>query len=272
MKKLVLVDLDMTLIDRGYSLTLPPEQLIAAIVSAQAKGVVIGLNSDSNFPTLEAWHDRLGLNGPIISERGSRIWLPGSLDQIETSSAAARLFPDLKEDFIRRLPSVCPIILRGDANKLQAEYRPCVGEKRVIIINDYRERSLSFFARQAGPEGKLVIDNGLLDQAASLLRNLAQSRYPLIWRENDEDNNPDYGIYILHTKSSQKRWAVSELLDRWCLDNAWMVGDSLPDFIDDERVLHVAVANAKEEFKRRAAVTTKEALTGGVAEFLWSFI
>ncbi|MFA5154981.1 MAG: HAD hydrolase family protein [Patescibacteria group bacterium] len=269
MSKLVLLDLDLTLINREYHLTLPLDQVRLIIGAAKGKGAVIGLNSDSSYHTLSGWYELLGLNGPIISERGARIWLPGQADQIEVSSLAANLFPRLKADFIQNLLSAGEQVLVGDANKLQAAYQPHLGQKKIIIINDYRVRSLSFFARRVAEDGKLVIDSELLDKAVALLTSLIHN-YPWLEQDKDEDKNPDYGIYILHSLSSQKYQAAAKLLNSLNLDQMWMVGDNLPDFIADPRVKHAAVSNARDQFKARADLITTGAITAGVMEFLQS--
>ncbi|MFA5886368.1 MAG: HAD hydrolase family protein [Patescibacteria group bacterium] len=268
MDTLVLIDLDLTLINREYNLTLPLDQVCAAISEAKKNGVMIGLNSDSSHHTLIDWYKKLGLDGPIILERGAVIFRPGLMGYIDISSDSARLFSQLRQDFVEILPSICPNILCGDANVIQATYRPWLGEEKFIIINDYRQRSLSFFARQLGKDGKLLIDSVLLNQAAALLNSLIQDKYPTLAQEKDEDNNPDYGVYILHSLFSKKHRAVVKLLDELKLDQIWMIGDSLSDFIDDVRVKHVAVSNARDSFKEKANFITKGAITEGVIEFL----
>lgn len=268
--KLVLIDLDMTLIDKSYNLTLPLEEVRSAVSQAQARGFIVGLNSDSGSVTLKDWGDKLGLNGPVISERGALIWLPMYFRPVEFASLAARQFPELNEDFINNLPSIGLTILGGNANVLQAEYQSGQVGERIIIINNYRERSLSFFARKVDDDGKLVIDSELLNWAVFLLQSIIKAKYPAIEAEMDEDNNPDYGIYILHSARSQKQTAVVWLLEESLLSEVWMVGDSMSDLISDERVNHVAVANASEPFKQKAKIIMEQPITAGVVEFLQS--
>lgn len=267
MNKLVLMDLDLTLIDRGYNLTVPLDQIRPVVAAAKMRGITMGLNSDSPYESLRRWYDSLGLNGPIISERGARVYLPDWPTPIDFSSPGASLFPRLREDFIKNLPSVCSHVLCGDANNLQAQPRPDPVGDKFIIVNGYRERSISFFARQVGPDGKLIAEPDLLKKAASLLNDLAQ-KYPLLWEERDIDDNPDYCIYIMHSRISQKHSTVVRLLNEFNLEQLWMVGDNLPDFIDDLRVNHVAVANARDTFKAKAKIITAKPITEGVLEFL----
>ena len=72
--KLVLLDLDNTLVDANYCLTSPEEEFCDMVVKLAKKNVHIGLCSDSAIITLRQWTDRLDLTGPIIGERGAVIW------------------------------------------------------------------------------------------------------------------------------------------------------------------------------------------------------
>ncbi len=271
--RIVLVDLDLTLVDKQYNLTVPLERVREVVERVQGGDVVIGLNSDSGFATLTEWRQKLGLNGPIISERGARIWLPDQPEQIELTSPAARLFPRLRErlcSLLQNQPGLT--VLCGNANQIQASRRPTDRNGKVLIINDQRQRSLSFFARSVDIEGNLTVDQKLLESTVEAFRESTATDYVSIWKEKDEDVNPNYGIYILHLAGTQKNNAVVRLLDMFDLPDLWMIGDSSSDLIDDQRVNHVAVANARAEFKEKARVITRQSLTEGVIEFLQKLV
>lgn len=79
--RLVLLDLDNTLIDADYCLTVPENEFRTVIQELANKGVHVGLCSDSAVITLRQWADRLGLTRPIVAERGAVVW--DSARQIE---------------------------------------------------------------------------------------------------------------------------------------------------------------------------------------------
>lgn len=69
--KLVLIDLDKTLIDTNYQ---PNDGRInSEIKRLQNGGWQLGLSSDTPLLTLQRWSDIFGMSGPIIAERGALI-------------------------------------------------------------------------------------------------------------------------------------------------------------------------------------------------------
>src|SRR5437588_3343222 len=68
--KIILLDLDGTLIDKEYRLTVSDEYIKATIKSIQDKNVLVGINSDTPLLPLRSWAHHLGMRGPLIAEKG----------------------------------------------------------------------------------------------------------------------------------------------------------------------------------------------------------
>ena len=101
--KLVLLDLDNTLVDADYRLTVPEKEFHAVVQELTRKDVRVGLCSDSAVITLRQWADRLKLTGPIVAERGAVLW--NSSQQIENilDVPGTAWFRELRESFINAI-------------------------------------------------------------------------------------------------------------------------------------------------------------------------
>src|SRR3989338_11517160 len=67
---LILLDVDETLVDIDYKLTCPASEWHAALRRAEARGAIIGLNSDSAYDTLQKRAVAYGIGGPVVAGRG----------------------------------------------------------------------------------------------------------------------------------------------------------------------------------------------------------
>src|ERR1700719_2725895 len=73
--RVILCDLDGTLINRQYELTVPLPNLVSIIQSKQSEGFLVGLNSDTPILPLRAWARELGMKGPLLGEKGQLLCL-----------------------------------------------------------------------------------------------------------------------------------------------------------------------------------------------------
>jgi len=269
--KLVLLDLDNTLIDADYCLTVPENKFRAVVRELTGNGVCIGLCSDSAIITLRQWADRLGLTGPIIAERGAVVWdsarqIGNILDISETA-----WFRGLRESFVgavmRNFPDATIII--GDATRFVKDRRMNAAlTQQVFAINGFRVASFSFFAcRPKNDQSALEPDPELLGQASALCVEIVathgKNKEDLFW-----DENPRCGILIVHARTTEKRRGISTLIGQLMPEQTVMIGDSLSDFLDLPHVAQYAVGNADPHYKAKATFVAKRPLTEGVIECL----
>lgn len=267
MQRLVLLDLDKTLIDADYRLTADPGP---AIRTCTERGIRLGLCSDSSLPLLQQWASRVGIVGPIVAERGAVVWDP--VRDVETCihPRETRFFPDLTREFVRRAVSlpVPPAIFFGDAPELIRKGIMSLPEEEcLLLVNKYRRFSFSFYTRRFDREKKIfVVDGESLRSFAALAEELAAT---YIGTDLDWDKNPEYGIVIAHAACTHKRLAVEAILETLDASAAVaMVGDSIVDFIDHPRVAQYAVANASERYRAQCSFVSSRPFTEGVCDIL----
>ncbi len=63
MKKIVIFDLDSTLIGKSYELTLPHDVVQEKFRLFQEQGNIVGLCSDSPMPTMKRWAEKCNIKG-----------------------------------------------------------------------------------------------------------------------------------------------------------------------------------------------------------------
>jgi hydroxymethylpyrimidine pyrophosphatase-like HAD family hydrolase len=267
---IVLFDLDETLIDRTYSLNVDVERLRAEFRAAIAQGAVLGLNSDTPLPSLKETYDAWGLNGPIVAERGAQLYRRTG-EVIDLVPHAAD-FQRVRQRFVHELSRDGDVCIRfAQAFDLEEVTRNAPADARLVVIHPYRERSLSFWTRRGGRSGDAAHDPELLQAATQKLSELIAQEFPALSRDLDIDRNLKYCICVMTLRATQKTAAVKRLLDEW--PRVFMIGNSMSDWIDSDRVIHGAVANADDAFKQR--VRTQEGgriaqaeLTEGAIELL----
>jgi hydroxymethylpyrimidine pyrophosphatase-like HAD family hydrolase len=269
--KLVLLDLDDTLIDTDYCLTVPENEFRAVIQELNDKGVCVGLCSDSAVITLRQWVDRLGLTGPIVAERGAVVW--DSARQIENILDIPRTvwFREFRESFINAVMRNFPdaTIMIGDATRLVKDRRVNTAlTQQVFAVNGFRVASFSFFAcRLKSDQLTLEPDSELLKCASALAAEIVvtygKKKEDLFWNENSQ-----CGILTVHARITEKWRGISVLINQLKPDQTVMVGDGMSDFLDLPHVAQYAVGNADPRYKLKAAFVAERSLTEGVIECL----
>lgn len=273
-KGLVLLDIDETIIDKRYRLTVDVEILRAALRRAEDAGLEVGLNSDSALPSMQDRAREWGIKGPLLAEK-SVVHIQGESPattpihpQLSEFTALRRAFIDKLEEMARRDASIQ--ILSGDANAIVSNLDNAADlrteTETLVVVNMLRGHSLSCFVRKRRGVQWLADE----DASAHILRILASAgeSFADLWSDRHEDVNPAYGIIILHHKDSHKRTAVDHLLSLKPYERVYMIGDSYADYLDDPRVTQLAVANAHEEYRALCSVVAKSDRTAGVIELI----
>lgn len=260
--RLILIDLDKTLIDATYQVT--NIRIYDEIKRVQALGWQLGLSSDTPLEPLRRWLNEFGLNGPIVAERGALLKLR---DGKEISAhESGEYFSELKRtlsDYMtqQRIPFFygdATQLIRNDLNLLN------MVDDHIVLLQAYRRHSLGFYTRKVDATGKLTPDNdGLLSMMHTVQRMIGSPSFRLV-----EDINPEYGIYILSPEEVSKRTATLILMKELGIFEIGMIGDSTTDILGEDIAIHYAVGNARDEFKKISKYSSPHANTNGVVDIL----
>jgi len=269
--KIVLLDLDNTLIDADYNLTSSEDELRSIARELAKRDVHVGLCSDSAVITLKQWTNRLGFSGPIVAERGAVIWNLALQTEEVLEPSTTEWFRELRELFVRKISRDFPgaTIMLGDATRFVKDRPVNVAlTSQVFAVNGFRAASFSFFACRPNqdrsslvPNAELLIPAGRI--VAELIESLGKNKENLFW-----DENLQYGILIVHALTTEKWRGVSTLIDRLKPEQMIMVGDGVSDFLGLPNVTQYAVGNADPRYKEKSVFVSDRALTEGVIDCL----
>lgn len=269
--KLVLLDLDNTLIGADYNLTVSEDELRTTVSGLSKRDIRIGLCSDSALITLRQWSKRLKLTGPIVAERGAVIWDPIQQTEELIGTSTTGWFRELRELFVSKIlrDFPCATIILGDATRfVKDRAMSSFLTEKIFAVNGFRTASFSFFAfRPNQDRTSIVPDAELLDSASSIvsdtIESLGMTKSNLFW-----DENPMCGILIVHALTTKKWRGVSALMDRLKPEKVVMVGNGMSDFLELQNVLQYAVGNADPRYKEKSSFVAQRSLTEGVIECL----
>jgi hydroxymethylpyrimidine pyrophosphatase-like HAD family hydrolase len=273
-RRIVLLDLDGTLIDQEYKLTVSEESIRALIDKIQSRNTLVGLNSDTPLMPLRLWARRLGLKGPLIAEKGQVLALSPTEEPL-LEIKMRDYFKQLRQRVILTAPEKfeAAFVGVGDVTEFIREGGHVYGVDRcAILINGYRQCSFSAYA--LGSEGKrLVKDPEIFDQFCDFVLSLVSNNLSSL---DVPDRNADYGILILHEKGASKSIGVKRLMGILGTDIEYvMIGDGDSDMIDTDHSIRLcAVGNAsprlKETVCESGGIIAHETFTKGVLEILAS--
>jgi hydroxymethylpyrimidine pyrophosphatase-like HAD family hydrolase len=272
-KKIILCDLDGTLLNKQYELTAPLHILVRAVQAKQTEGYVIGLNSDTPLLPLRTWASRFGMEGPLISEKGQLLSIsPHSPEQVYGKMSA--FFRRLRQQVMIRAHEEIPraFVGVGDVTEFIIQGGGVYGVDRcAVLINGYRQCSFSAYAL-ASNHGRLnAQDSELFERFCELVTSVVGDDEKLL---DVADKNHDYGILILHEKGASKSLAVERLIKQAGDDaEIVMIGDRDADIISVSHEIKLcAVGNASPSLKARAhetgGIVAHKAFTEGVLEIL----
>lgn len=242
-ENLVMFDLDGTIIDNDYKLT--DDRFPEAIHRAQRAGLTIGLSSDTPYSQLDWWRSSLGMNGPIIAEKGAVVELDRQMmfDESlkrEVDGSIRRTLEYLRERDGTR-------VIEGNATQnVKAELANDVSESTVVYLNTLSMCSLRYFVRR-NKGGRAEIDDTLTQAVIDELRQFE----PAIATKS-VDNNPTFGLMIVGDVRIDKRYGTKKLLSQCTVGQLIMVGNSMGDYIGEDIAELYGVANTVDDYKNRS--------------------
>lgn len=213
----------------------------------------------------------------VVSSWSFRRFLSLVLSTVIHTSGRARPWAVTRDRAIVEWPSASKSVQSGETMACHGrEIDRCLAgaprdAERLVLLNTSRERSLGFFVRRAVGDGTFVFDDATLRRVVSALTEVAERGFPTIWSRADLDVNDECCVCILHHRDTTKRAGVTRLLDELGLRRRVMIGNGLSDYIDDGRVVHGAVGNARAELKALASRVAGTAVTEGALELLEHF-
>jgi len=274
-RKLILIDLDKTLIDRNYKTTLPEAHLATFFTEVQGVGVTIGISSDSAIGTIEDFARRCSIRGPIIAENGSLVSTLAKPGIFEKNMPGKNFFPKLRGVLSEKLHDKTTVVIIGNANPLAvllkgSNYNLGVVDT-IILINGYRQASISFFVIKK-TRGVWKSTNGSMEKVLEAVKEIAIANLGIYYDECCFDINPEYGICIIRKKGMQKSSAIPRIKRKYPGYRIFVIGDSMGDFYDVEGITHCAVSNASREFKKRCQLVAKKPYSKGVVELIGEIV
>jgi hydroxymethylpyrimidine pyrophosphatase-like HAD family hydrolase len=285
-RKLLLFDWDKTIQEPDSTWPFKNRVFKSLIKAKQKAGWYIGLNSDTPYDRLFNWYSQLGMNGPILAEKGLVIGFPGLL-QMQPIVRTEQLFSEIRLQLIQRLSQKNDVTFyMGDNVDFvrKVRYIP-PGRPIFVALDAYRMCSLGLIVCNVEKSGQLQIGNGSAwDEIHQLVADTLPDN-PLI---GEMDTGGRYGGFIgVTTQGAAKRNGLAALYRQWPFDRVVMVGDSLPDYMDLHQALrndpvakgvdwscvpqveHYAVANAHEDYFNIEDVTLlNKTYLDGCIEFL----
>jgi hydroxymethylpyrimidine pyrophosphatase-like HAD family hydrolase len=257
--KVAFLDIDGTLIDRTYNITDP--NIYQAIQNTQENGWILGLSSDTPYEAMRIWSKRFGLNGPIVAEKGS---VTEYKDELQYDKYEAELFlasrSRIEEAFKDQGINIWlgnPVEAIREGNKLGDE-----GDL-VVLINELRKCSLSFFVRRVQQDGSLGFDARSTEDLIDTARTLYPDYEDLV-----EDVNHDFGLLIVARDYVSKRYGSKRLMRSMRVGQFGMIGNSIADYVGSDIATHYAVGDANVDFKKVADYVSEKPLTSGVVDIL----
>lgn len=272
-KRVILLDIDETLLTPDYQLTVSIERFRHLVRSVQSDGTYVGLNSDTPLFPLRSWAHRLDLKGPLIGEKGQVLSLSHE-DPPQLLGRMTDFFQNLRRQLILRAQEAFPrtFVGLGDVTEFIRQGGRIYGEdQHAVLINSYRQCSFSGYALDLHNGGRLVNSGAIYNHFCNLVLSLARGEQE---RLEEADRNDRYGILILHEKGASKNRGFKRLIERIGTDvEYYMIGDSLSDRIKLEMPVKLcAVGNASPEFKKivreSGGVVSQKPFTDGVVEIL----
>ncbi len=261
--KLLLVDLDKTLIDSSYQIT--DQDIFEEIQRVQSLGWQIGLSSDTPLEIMQNWKREFGMNGPIIAERGALLQLVDGTE-IELIQNSREYFINLRKEFVSQVSNKNIPLYIGDAVSFLRNKTKLTGstDKNIVLVNAYRKCSLGFWGRSIDNSGELNVDNSLMEE---LLRDFDSvlTNPPF---ELERDFNRDYGIFIVSPREVNKRVGTQRLMSELHLTKIGMIGDSKTDIVGSDIAMHYAVGNARQELSSISDYRSTQDYTNGVVDIL----
>lgn len=273
MKKIIMVDLNGTMVDKTYKITVPLKNLNYSINNAKNNGAIIGLSSDSPKETLLAITKDLDIKGPIVAEGGAVLSLDNKDILLNSKGGALKLCSDAMVEYLVNNQKTSRLVSFGDVNRLSrllVEHGDIIGAKasEAIFVNKMRLASMSFFCFQRNGT-KWVPDPEQLEYFTNWSLQYLSNNQLIATEDVIVDQNIDYGISVLHHNDTKKSLAVPPLQKLYPGAKIFIIGDSMFDWHgENTEVIHCAVANASPEYKNHCSYVANKSYTEGVIEII----
>lgn len=257
--RVALFDLDGTLLGQDYQFT--DDLIYPAVQSAQEAGWFVGLSSDTPYESLAVWRQRLGLNGPIVAERGA---VTEAKEELFFNRAEATVYANARAQICQTWKDMGASIWYGNpVEAIRNSERLGEPGKILALVNILRRCGLGFHIRQVKEDGSLTISQSLTETMAVEARLSYPDFDDLI-----EDLNHDYGLIVVSREGLNKRTGAQKLATVLQVGKFAMVGNSISDYLGDDLAVHYAVADATEGFKAVADYIADAPATSGAVEVL----
>jgi len=257
--KCLLLDLDMTLIDKSYNISDP--LIFETIKKLQNKGWDVGLNSNTPLEPLLVWMRYFGMNGPVIAEKGAVVYAGGSVLFNEKQAA---LIQSSVKAMTGSLIAASIQWLPGNPVDIIREHR--FGDLQpgpLVLVDTSRKCSVSFYVREVIPNGEAIVNPDLTRTMIEKLRGHA-----LLAGNLEEELHLEEGRYLALPRGQTKRLGILTLMKYGGLTQVGVVGDSMNDFLGDDIAIHYAVGNAKEDYKHKAMFISEFPMTKGCVDII----
>jgi len=255
--KVVMIDQDGVLLGRNYQATIK----IADFFRNLPADVMIVPNSDTPVARIRYNFEQIAGIRPevVIGEKGAVVAL-GDRDHF---ISAIKGLEEYRQQLISRFGDRgCEIVI-GDSATWIRERKKFTPNKRMLIVDSYRQQTVGFYIVATDNEGVARLDNEWYEEGSAIVRQLA-----LPQGIEAKDFNAKYGIVIMNAAGITKTDGYRLLLQHYPNDQFFMIGDSVIDIIEDAKVIHCAVGNACAEFKQKAAYVAPSQITAGLKECL----
>lgn len=264
MKGLILTDIDLTVIDRNYELTVPASRVNKAVEMCRHNCFEVGIVSDTPYGKLKEFAEWFDWRGPIVSEGGSIIVWPDGDKQVLIDSTIS--WSAIKEAGKNELFVSYPegVVLEEYYDSVSKRELNLKDNTPIFIVNPLRELSIGMHARIVESRG-LCKNEALFNKLCSTLRKACGDRSSNIAM----DFNPNYGVCLLSDISASKERALSEI--RRCYPHLYIayIGDGASDASARDHVNKLmAVSNGVPELKNKSDYVAENAVTEGFIECL----
>lgn len=263
-KNVVLIDLDHTLVDENYQLT--DETVKEVIAERRREGWIVGLNANAPLRTqLNRWN-QLGMNGPIVVERGAAVWFPD--EAFVELCRSKNIVQKAKEAILGHIQELDEtLLIHGDATGFLRNIHevPGVSNSRLVAINGLRLFSIAFHVRRIEKEtGRLHVDVDLAEKVIEELRKY----FPITDTLSEGQLETDYGFFHIDPIDVSKATGATKAFNDIHASRRVVIGDHIEDYVEDAEVY--AVANASQDLKNKADKVSVASYASGVKEILAS--
>lgn len=274
-KALVLLDGGTGIINEGR-VPAPAEFLTRAILCTQSKNISIGLHSDRSLFFLRFHHRQLRLSGPIVFERGYGLVTVDSNSAVDqetflyNDTTHHAKFQEFEKKLFAEIRSLrpTPALYFDDPEMcvdMLSQQLPLISERRpLVIFNAHRHASSVIYAFYKN--GNSLIPNySLLAEIRAIAEPLFREIFDV---PADIYCSEDYCYLLFHVPGTSKRQANPALLSHYSDYQIYMIGHSLNDWLDDNRIIQLGTIESTDEYLAKCEFIGGRMSVSGIADCL----